>query len=143
MEDREIVSLFWQRDERALDAAAAKYGGYCRTIARNILPDARDAEECLGDTWLHAWNSIPPHRPESLAGFLAKLTRCAALKSCPTASRTAAAWTRRWSCRSWPGGSGASWMRCRRRSGASFSAATGILTALPPSRRSLASARAR
>ena len=80
MEDREIVSLFWQRDERALDAAAAKYGGYCRTIARNILPDARDAEECLGDTWLHAWNSIPPHRPESLAGFLAKLTRCAALK---------------------------------------------------------------
>ena len=80
MEDREIVTLFWQRDERALQAAAGKYGGLCRSIARNILVDAQDAEECLNDTWLNAWNSIPPHRPETLAGYLAKLTRYAALK---------------------------------------------------------------
>ena len=80
MEDREIVTLFWQRDERALQAAADKYGGYCRAVARNILADEQDAEECLNDTWLNAWNSIPPHRPEALAGYLAKLTRFAALK---------------------------------------------------------------
>ena len=80
MEDREIVTLFWQRDERALQAAADKYGGCCRAVARNILADEQDAEECLNDTWLNAWNSIPPHRPEALAGYLAKLTRFAALK---------------------------------------------------------------
>ena len=80
MEDREIVKLFWQRDERALQAVSETYGGYCRAVARNILQDERDAEECLNDTWLHAWNSIPPHQPLSLAGYLAKLTRCAALK---------------------------------------------------------------
>ena len=80
MEDREIVSLFWQRDEQALEAAAAKYGSYCRAVAQNILPDAQDAEECLNDTWLHAWNSMPPHRPECLSGYLAKLTRWAAIK---------------------------------------------------------------
>ena len=80
MEDREIVTLFWQRDERALQAAADKYGGCCRAVARNILADEQDAEECLNDTWLNAWNSIPPHRPEALGGYLAKLTRYAALK---------------------------------------------------------------
>ncbi|MBQ9250377.1 MAG: sigma-70 family RNA polymerase sigma factor [Oscillospiraceae bacterium] len=80
MEDREIVTLFWQRDERALQAAADKYGGLCRSIARNILADTQDAEECLNDIWLNAWNSIPPHKPEALSGYLAKLTRFAALK---------------------------------------------------------------
>ena len=114
MEDREIVTLFWQRDERALQAAADKYGGCCRAVARNILADEQDAEECLNDTWLNAWNSIPPHRPETLAGYLAKLTRYAALKrwrdegsppwstrSWPTASPPGGARTRRWPRKSW------------------------------------------
>ncbi|MBR1457014.1 MAG: RNA polymerase sigma factor [Oscillospiraceae bacterium] len=79
MEDRDIVELFWRRDEGALHAAADKYGAYCRAVARNVLADEQDAEECLNDAWLHAWNSIPPHRPDSLPGFLARLTRCAAL----------------------------------------------------------------
>ena len=75
MEDREIVTLFWQRDERALQAAADKYGGCCRAVARNILADEQDAEECLNDTWLAAWNDIPPSRPNSLKAYLGRLTR--------------------------------------------------------------------
>lgn len=75
MEDREIVTLFWQRDERALQAAADKYGGYCRAVARNILADEQDAEECLNDTWLRAWNTMPTNRPSRLAPYLGKLSR--------------------------------------------------------------------
>ena len=79
MEDREIIELFWARDERAVEAASQKYGGYCRVIAGNILGDERDAAECVNDAWLRAWNSIPPHRPENLKAFLGSLTRCASL----------------------------------------------------------------
>ena len=75
MEDREIVALFWARDEGAIPAAADRYGGYCASIARNILGDERDAEECVNDTWLAAWNAMPPHRPARLSTFLGKLTR--------------------------------------------------------------------
>ena len=55
MEDADIVALYWQRDERALNETAAKYGGYCRAVARAILPDPQDAEESVNDTWLRAW----------------------------------------------------------------------------------------
>ena len=75
MEDRKIVDLYWQRDENAIPETAAKFGGYCRTIAYNILSDAEDAEECLNDTWLAAWNDIPPSRPNSLKAYLGRLTR--------------------------------------------------------------------
>ncbi len=75
MEDREIVELYWQRAEEAIPATAAKYGAYCRTIANNILTNHEDAEECVNDTWLKAWNSMPDHRPTRLAPYLAKLTR--------------------------------------------------------------------
>ena len=75
MEDSAIVSLYWARDERALRASEEKYGNYCRTIARRILGDPEDADECVNDTWLGAWNSIPPHRPAVLSAFLGKLTR--------------------------------------------------------------------
>ncbi|MBE6611943.1 MAG: RNA polymerase sigma factor [Ruminococcaceae bacterium] len=75
MEDYQIVALFWQRDESALRAVSDKYSGYCRKIAHNILSDPQDAEECVNDTWLAAWNSIPPHRPLVLSAYLAKLTR--------------------------------------------------------------------
>ena len=75
MEDSAIVSLYWARDERALRASEEKYGNYCRTIARRILGDPEDADECVNDTWLGAWSSIPPHRPAVLSAFLGKLTR--------------------------------------------------------------------
>ena len=75
MDDRKIVDLYWQRDENAIPETAAKFGGYCRTIAYNILSDAEDAEECLNDTWLRAWNTMPTNRPSRLAPYLGKLTR--------------------------------------------------------------------
>lgn len=75
MKDHEIVDLYWQRDPEAIRETGAKYGGYCFTIARNILADSRDTEECLNDTWLNAWNAMPEERPSFLAPFLGKITR--------------------------------------------------------------------
>ena len=75
MEDREIVDLFWKRSEQALEESSRKYGSYCQTIAGHILDSREDAEECVNDTWLHAWNAIPPHRPERLSVFLGRITR--------------------------------------------------------------------
>lgn len=75
MEDQQIVDLYWRRDADAIGETASKYGGYCRTIAQNILSDRQDAEECLNDTWMGAWNAMPPHRPSRLGLFLGKITR--------------------------------------------------------------------
>ena len=75
MEDRKIVDLYWQRSEEAIPETAAKFGAYCRTIAYNILADEEDAQECVNDTWLGAWNSMPKNRPTVLAPYLGKLTR--------------------------------------------------------------------
>ena len=75
MEDNQIIQLFWDRDPRAVEVAAAQYGAYCTAVARNILGNAEDAEECVNDTWLAAWNAIPPHRPALLSAFHGKLTR--------------------------------------------------------------------
>ncbi len=75
MEDSAIVELYWDRDQRAVAASAEKYGAYCTAVAKNILQNSRDAEECVNDTWLHAWNAMPPHRPQALGPFLGKLTR--------------------------------------------------------------------
>ena len=79
MEDREIVELYWRRSDRAVQESEKKYGPWCRTIAKNIVADLRDAEECVSDTWLAAWNAMPDKRPEKLGGFLGKLTRNLAL----------------------------------------------------------------
>ena len=75
MKDHEIVDLYWKRDPEAIRETGAKYGGYCFAIARNILTDSRDSEECLNDTWLNAWNAMPEDRPSLLAPFLGKITR--------------------------------------------------------------------
>lgn len=80
MEDERIVELFWARDEAALTHAADKYGRYCFSIANGILRNAEDAQECVNDTYLGAWNAIPPHRPAVLSTFLGKITRHCALK---------------------------------------------------------------
>ena len=75
MEDRDIVNLYWQRNQDAIRETASKYGGYCKSIAKNILGSNEDAEECVNDTYLRAWNSIPPHRPRILSTYLGKITR--------------------------------------------------------------------
>lgn len=75
MEDKQIIELFFARSEEAVRETAKKYGDYCRTIAGRILSNAADAEECVSDTWLRAWNAIPPNRPERLGAFLGRITR--------------------------------------------------------------------
>ncbi len=75
MEDEKILDLYWERDERAIAETKDKYSGYCGKIARNILSDREDEEECLSDTWLCAWNNIPPKRPERFSSYLGALTR--------------------------------------------------------------------
>lgn len=75
MEDKEILSLFEARSEKAIEAIAAKYGRYCYMIAYTILRNKEDAEECVNDAYLRAWNAIPPFYPENLEAYLAKLTR--------------------------------------------------------------------
>lgn len=79
MDDSRIVQLYWDRDEEAIPASEEKYGGYCTVIAVNILASREDAEECVNDTWMNAWNTIPPRRPHLLRTFLVKLTRNLAL----------------------------------------------------------------
>ena len=80
MEDAAIVELYWQRQDQALHETKTKYGTYCGAIAHRILNDRQDAEECVNDTYLGAWNSIPPHRPANLKTFLGKITRNLSLK---------------------------------------------------------------
>lgn len=75
MEDDGIVSLFWARDERALSETHRQYGGYCHALARRMLGNAADADECVNGALLAAWNSIPPNRPGRLQTYLAKITR--------------------------------------------------------------------
>lgn len=75
MEDAHIVDLYWARSEAAVAETAKKYGAYCYSIAHAILTNPEDAEESVNDTWLDAWNSMPPHRPAILATFLGKITR--------------------------------------------------------------------
>ena len=79
MDDLKIVEMFWNRNEDALRETEAKYGAYCHSIAYSILSNRADSEECVNDTFLRAWDSIPPHRPSMLRGFLGKLTRNLAL----------------------------------------------------------------
>ncbi|MGM9521376.1 MAG: RNA polymerase sigma factor [Oscillospiraceae bacterium] len=80
MEDCRIVELYWARAEQAIVETASKYGKYCYTIAFNILESAEDADECVSDTYMGAWNAIPPHRPSVLSAFLGKITRRLSLK---------------------------------------------------------------
>jgi len=79
MNDRQIIALYNERSEAALSETAKKYGKYCRSIAYNILYNEEDSEECVNDTWLKAWESIPPQCPERLSAFLGKITRNLAL----------------------------------------------------------------
>ncbi len=75
MEDHEIVDLYWQRDESAIEETTKKYNHYLIKIAYNVLFDLEDSMESVNDTYYKAWNAMPPHRPEFLSTFLGKITR--------------------------------------------------------------------
>lgn len=79
MDDKRIVELFLARDEQALTETRQKYNRYLYRVAHNILQNEQDTEECVSDTYLRAWNAIPPHRPSRLSVFLGKITRRLAL----------------------------------------------------------------
>lgn len=75
MDDKTIVDLYFLRNEDAIGLTEEKYGPYCYSIAYNILSNREDAQESVSDTYLAAWNAIPPRRPSVLSAFLGKLTR--------------------------------------------------------------------
>lgn len=79
MQDNAIINLFWQRSEDALAECERKFGAYCRIVAVNILHSQEDASECVNETWLRAWNAIPPAKPDKLKAFLGKIARNLAL----------------------------------------------------------------
>lgn len=163
MEDSQIVDLYWERNEQAIRAAASKYGGYCYSIAYNILRSREDADESVNDTYLGAWNAMPPQRPNCLRTFLGKITRRVSLKKCGMSTGISGAATRfllrlrsfqnvyhptlQWRRASLRGssqrGSTGLSVRLPRQNGRFFSAATGIWTRSTKSARIFASARVR
>lgn len=80
MEDLQIIDLFFARNEQAIKETDAKYGRLCFSVANKILESNEDSEECVNDTWLRAWNEIPPTHPNHLSAFLCKITRILSLK---------------------------------------------------------------
>lgn len=79
MNDEKIIELYWRRDEQAIRESITAYGAYCRKIATEILPDPADVDEALADTWIAAWDCIPPQRPEHLRLFLGRIARNCAI----------------------------------------------------------------
>lgn len=80
MDDSKIIELFFLRSEQAVTELSFKYGETCRKIALNILNNLEDAEECVNDTYMGTWNSIPPQKPNPLSTYVCKITRNIALK---------------------------------------------------------------
>lgn len=80
MQDNEIISLFFDRSERAISALDRKYGSVCNRTANNILGDREDAEECVNDAYLGVWNAIPPQRPDPLRTFVLRIVRNLSIK---------------------------------------------------------------
>lgn len=80
MEDTQIIELYFARDQQAIQETGQKYGRLCFSVAHNILHSKEDSEECVNDTYLGAWNAIPPKQPNSLTAFLCKITRNLSLK---------------------------------------------------------------
>lgn len=75
MEDSEIIELFYERSEQAIEEVSRKYGNLCRSIAMNVLNNRQDAEESANSAYLGVWNTIPPQRPKSLSAYLSKIVR--------------------------------------------------------------------
>ena len=80
MDDRQIIDLFYERSEQAIAELSKKYGDLCFKIAINILNDPQDAEECVNDAYLGAWNNIPPQNPDPLRTYVCRIVRNLALK---------------------------------------------------------------
>lgn len=80
VEDGQIIALFFARDQQAITEVDAKYGSVCRHLSYQILNDRLDAEECVNDAYLGAWNAIPPARPNPLLAFLCKIVRNLSVK---------------------------------------------------------------
>ena len=80
MEDEKIIELLFRRSENAISELSKKYEKICMTISMNILGNKEDAEECINDTYLGVWNSIPPQKPDNLTAFICKITRNLSLK---------------------------------------------------------------
>lgn len=87
MTDEQIIELYWQRNEQAIKETDVKYKNFLLSIAYNIVRDVRDSEECLDDTYIGAWNSIPPARPTMLQAFLATIMRHTAIDCYKTRTR--------------------------------------------------------
>ena len=75
MDDQKIIELYFARDEQAIVQTDVRYGNLCRQISMNILENRSDAEECINDTYLKLWNSIPPEKPRSLSAFISRIAR--------------------------------------------------------------------
>lgn len=80
MEDEQLITLLEQRSERALTELNTQYGKLCRHVAYQVLASAEDAEECVDDTWLAVWNTIPPQRPRFLRAYVCRIVRNLAIK---------------------------------------------------------------
>lgn len=80
MEDEKIIQLFWERKESAIEELKQKYGTFCTKIANNILNNREDAEECVNDAYLGAWNNIPPEKPNPLRTYICRIVRNQAIK---------------------------------------------------------------
>lgn len=75
MDDLEIIELYWKRNERAIDETNTKYGRLLHKISFNILSNHEDSQECVNDTYLKAWKSIPPERPRLFTAYLGRIVR--------------------------------------------------------------------
>ena len=80
IDDHSVIELYFARDERAIRETSDKYGKLCQNIARNILGNAQDAEECVNDAYMGVWNAIPPAHPDDLCAFVCRVVRNVSLK---------------------------------------------------------------
>ena len=80
MEDTQIIALYWQRSSDAIRASEEAYGAYCFTVANRIVDNREDAEECVSDTYMAVWNSLPPQRPKRLRAYAAAIVRNLSLR---------------------------------------------------------------
>ena len=86
MDDNDIIALYFTRSEQAIMETQTKYGWFCTSVAYRILASIEDSQECVSDTWLKAWDTIPPAKPKSLQAYLGKITRNNALHRLRAAS---------------------------------------------------------
>ena len=80
IDDEKIIEMFFERSEQAIRELDLKYGTICRSLSYNIVNNRQDAEECVNDAWLGAWNSIPPQRPDPLRAYVCRIVRNLSLK---------------------------------------------------------------